>query len=183
MIAQHGAESVTMRALSSRLGVSRTALYRHFPDKSALLVGVAAAGFKRLKERMQSIDGGAGRSSVTGLRRLGAAYVGFAIENPTHYRLMYGKEALSREYRPELKEAANTLFEQIVGMIRAHQRSGTIKHQDYRAQAYVAWSALHGLASLLIEGQIMAPVDVDVLVRQMTGTLLDGMRPRHRAAG
>jgi len=40
----------------------------------------------------------------------------------------------------------------------------------------VAWSAVHGLASLLIEGQIDPKVDVEGLIRQTTGTVLEGMR-------
>jgi len=109
--------------------------------------------------------------------------VRFALENPAHYRLMYGREALTREALPELQEAANALFEHLVGVLRAHQRSGHIKRQDPQAQAYIAWSAVHGLASLLIDSQIQAEVDVDALIGQTTGTLLDGMRrrPRHGA--
>ena len=48
MIANDGVASVTMRTISARLGVSRSALYRHFPDRAALMVAVAAAGFQRL---------------------------------------------------------------------------------------------------------------------------------------
>ncbi len=180
MIAEGGAASITMRALGRRLGVSRAAPYRHFADKTALLVAVAAAGFNRLKARLQTIDAGAPRSSVERLRRMGEEYVRFALENPAHYRLMYGKEALTREDQPELREAANAMFEQFVGVIQAYQRSGAIKRQDPRAQAYVAWSAVHGLASLVIEGQILATVDIDGLIRQTTRTLLDGMRVRRR---
>ncbi len=178
MIAEGGAASVTMRALGQRLGVSRAALYRHFADKTALLVAVAAAGFDRLKDRLQTIDADAPRSSVERLRRMGEAYVRFALENPAHYRLMYGKEMLTREDLPELREAAEALFEQFVDVIRAHQRSGTIKRQNPQAQAYVAWSAVHGLASLVIEGQIHGTDDIDGLIRQTTRTVLDGMRVR-----
>jgi AcrR family transcriptional regulator len=178
MIAERGAGSVTMRALGRRLGVSRAAPYRHFADKNALLVEVAAAGFERLKGRLQTIDAGAPRSGAGRLLRMGEEYVRFALENPAHYRLMYGKEALTREDVPELREAANALFEQLVDVIQDDQRSGAIKRQDPRTQAYVAWSAVHGLASLVIEGQILATVDVDGLARQTTLTLLDGMRVR-----
>ena len=93
---------------------------------------------------------------------------------------MYGKEALAREDIPELQEAAIALFEQLVDVIKAYQRSGAIKRQDPRMQAYVAWSAVHGLASLVIEGQIQGAGDIDALIRQTTGTLLDGMRVRQR---
>ncbi|MBT8461965.1 MAG: TetR/AcrR family transcriptional regulator [Gemmatimonadetes bacterium] len=180
MIAEGGAASLTMRALGQRLGVSRTAPYRHFEDKTALLVAVAASGFKRLSDRLENIEAGAPRSSVERVRRMGEEYVRFALENPAHYRLMYGKEAMARENLPELRQAGNVLFEQLVTVFEAYQASGGIKRQDSRAQAYVAWSAVHGLASLLIDGQITAAVDVDRLIRQTTQTVLDGMRTRRR---
>jgi AcrR family transcriptional regulator len=180
MIAEGGTASVTMRALGQRLGVSRTAPYRHFEDKTALLVAVAASGFKRLNDRLQRIKAGAPRSSVEGVRRMGEEYVRFALENPAHYRLMYGKEAVARQDLPELREAGSALFEQLVDVIQAYQDSGGIERHDPRVQAYVAWSAVHGLASLLIDGQITAAVDVDRLIRQTTQTVLDGMRTRRR---
>jgi AcrR family transcriptional regulator len=180
MIAEGGAASLTMRAIGQRLGVSRAAAYRHFADKNALLVAVASAGFSRLQDRIQSIHPGASGSSVERIRRMGEEYVRFALENPAHYRVMYGREALTRQDLPELREAANALFDGLVRVFQAYQRSGGIKRQDPRAQAYVAWSAVHGLASLLIDGQIQAADDVDGLIRQTTRTVLDGMRVRRR---
>ena len=176
MIDEGGTSSVTMRAIGRRLGVSRSAPYRHFADKSALLVAVAAAGFDRLRDRLEAVGAGAPDAGVERLRQVGEEYVRFALENPGHYRLMYGKEAITREDRPELREAANALFDELVRVVRTYQRSGTIKRQDPHLQAYVAWGAVHGLASLLIEGQILTAVDVDGVIRQTTSTLLDGMR-------
>ena len=109
-------------------------------------------------------------------RRLGEDYVGFALANPAQYRLMYGREALTRQDLPELREAANALFEQLVEVIKVHQDAGDIRAGDARTLAYIAWSSVHGLASLLVDGQILAAVDVEALVREVTGTLLDGMR-------
>ncbi len=182
MIEEGGTAGITMREIGRRLGVSRAAPYRHFPDKAALLVAVAATGFERLHGRLRAIATEAANSSLEGIRRMGAEYVRFALENPAHYRLMYGREALTRQELPELREAANALFEELVEVIEAYQRSGGLKPEDPRAQAYVAWSAMHGLASLLIEGQIQAEVDVEALVRDATGTLLDGMRARGAGA-
>ena len=176
MIDEGGTSSVTMRAIGRRLGVSRSAPYRHFEDKSALLVAVAAAGFDRLRERLESEGAGAPDAGIERLRQVGEVYVRFALENPGHYRLMYGKEAITREDLPELREVANGLFDELVRIVQSYQRSGTIKRQDPRLQAYVAWGAVHGLASLLIEGQILTAVDVDELIQQTTSTLLDGMR-------
>ncbi len=182
MIASEGTDSVTMRAIGDRVGVSRAAPYRHFADKTALLVAVAAAGFDRLRARLRSVGAGAPRFSVEEFRQMGAEYVRFALENPAHYRLMYGKEALARKDQPALREAGDALFDQLVSVIQQYQRSGAIKRQDPQAQAYVAWSAVHGLASLLIEGQILDTVDVDELIQQTTRTMMEGMRPRRRPA-
>ncbi len=181
MISEGGTASVTMRAIGSRLGVSRGAPYRHFSDKTALLVAVAVEGFKRLNRRLGASDTGASPSSVEKLRRMGEQYVRFALEHPAHYRLMYGKEALARQDQPELREAAGALLENLVEVIRVHQQRGEIEGGDPRAHAYVAWSAVHGLASLLIEKQIDPNVDVDELIRQTTRTLLGGLRDRGQA--
>lgn len=178
MIDEDGASSVTMREIGRRLGVSRAAAYRHFPDRAALLIAVAAAGFDRLRERLAAVDAGRRHSGLDRLRRLGEEYVRFAIENPAHYRLMYGREALARKEVPELQEAADALFDYLVDVIARQQRRGTLKRQDPRQQAYVAWSAVHGLASLVIEGQIDPAVDLDRLIDQTTRTVLDGMRKR-----
>ncbi|MDE2803875.1 MAG: TetR/AcrR family transcriptional regulator [Gemmatimonadota bacterium] len=176
MIDEGGTLSVTMRAIGRRLGVSRSAPYRHFADKSALLVAVAAAGFDRLRDRLEAVGAGAPGAGIDQLRQIGEEYVRFALENPGHYRLMYGKEAITRRDQPELREAANALFDELVRIFRTHQQSGSIKQQDPQVQAYVAWGAVHGVASLLLEEQILTAVDADGLIRQTTATLLDGVR-------
>lgn len=178
MISEGGSAGVTMRAIGRRLGVSRGAPYRHFPDKTALLVAVAVEGFKRLNRRLGASDSAASPAGVQRLRHMGEQYVRFALEHPAHYRLMYGKEALERQDQPELRKAAGALLDNLVEVIRVHQQRGEIEGGDPRTQAYVAWSAVHGLASLLIERQIAPDVDVGGLIRQTTRAVLDGMRER-----
>jgi AcrR family transcriptional regulator len=140
---------------------------------------VAAAGFERLNRRLEATDAAAPGGDVERIRHMGEEYVRFALENSAHYRLMYGREALARQDFPELQEAANGLFEHLVEVIQAHQDSGGIRRRDPRTQAYIAWGAMHGIASLVIDRQIRSDVDVEALLRQATGTLLDGMGTRN----
>src|ERR1700682_5211672 len=49
-----GVDALTLRAVGQKLGVSRTALYRHFADKSALVAAVAGEGFRLL--RLQLVE-------------------------------------------------------------------------------------------------------------------------------
>ncbi len=174
MIASDGVASVTMRAIGERLGVSRAAPYRHFPDKTALLAAVAAAGFERLHQELQRID--ASESRGERFRSMGGAYIHFALGNPAHYRLMYGEHALARAQAPELRAAADELFAHLVGVIEAEQNAGRIREGDPQTQAYIAWSAMHGLASLLIDRQIDPATDVEDLIDQATHTVLRGMQ-------
>src|SRR5436189_6357013 len=88
-IRAEGIEAVTLRAVGARLGVSRTALYRHFADKSALLNAVAEDGFRGLSEALESAWTAAG-GGVPGFEAMGHAYVRFALDNPSHYRVMFG---------------------------------------------------------------------------------------------
>ena len=62
-IQAQGVEGLTLRAVGKALGVSRTALYRHFADKSALLSAVAREGFRTLRLELLAAwtDGGGGR--------------------------------------------------------------------------------------------------------------------------
>ena len=83
----HGAAALTLRGVGDRLGVSRTALYRHFADKQALLHEVAAEGFRMLRAALMDAWGRGGRR---GFDAMGRAYVQFAIDHPSHYRVMFG---------------------------------------------------------------------------------------------
>ena len=157
------------------MGVSRTAPYRHFSDKEALLVAVAAEGFARLKARFQAIDVPDHEDGLLRFQEVGASYIAFALENPAHYRLMYGKEARRRTQYPHLQAAADAAFAELVEIIETYQAGGTIKSENSHALAYIAWSTVHGLASLFVDGQMRYPDDVEALARLTTTILLEGM--------
>src|SRR6187455_880200 len=68
-----GVDALTLREIGGRVGVSRTALYRHFADKRALLAAVATEGFRTLRQQLVAAweDGGRGRAA---LDSMGEAY-------------------------------------------------------------------------------------------------------------
>ncbi len=176
MISEEGVESVTMRALGQRLGVSRGAPYRHFSNKADLLRSVAATGFADLGKRLQGILSDSELSTEKQLQQLGEVYVNFALEHPAHYRLMYGSEALSRHNHPNLKSSGDALFALLKDAIGTFQRETGATKKDTKVLTYVAWSAVHGLASLLIEEQIMVEIDVEDLIYQTMCTVIDGIK-------
>src|SRR6188472_3799943 len=88
-IRKDGVEGLTLREIGARLGVSRTALYRHFADKRALLTAVATEGFRTLRQELVSAWESGGRGDAA-FRSMGVAYVRFAVTNSSHYRVMFG---------------------------------------------------------------------------------------------
>ncbi|NJN54346.1 MAG: TetR/AcrR family transcriptional regulator, partial [Anaerolineae bacterium] len=108
MIAEGGADSVTMRGLAQRVGVSRSAPYRHFPDKMSLLTAVAEDGFVRLQQQMSAAV--QGEHLLQDFYQMGAAYIHFALQNPTQYRLMFGAEGIQRTDNAALTAVADESF-------------------------------------------------------------------------
>jgi hypothetical protein len=105
------------------------------------------------------------------------AYIHFAVENPTHYQLMFGKGVFNWSDHPGLRTAGSAAFGEVVKIIQICQQEKKIKPGAPLELAYVAWAAAHGLSSLLIDGRIKKPYNVDELAHLTIQTLLEGLRP------
>src|SRR5919205_4393672 len=92
MVTEEGAWNFTLREVARRAGVSHAAPYNHFEDKAALLAEVAALGFESLRQTLEAAARGRPRSARQAFAGIGAAYVRFGVEQPAHYRLMFGAE-------------------------------------------------------------------------------------------
>ena len=152
-IREEGVAGVTLRDVGKRLGVSRTALYRHFADKSALFAAIAREGFQTfardLREAWQTAGGGR-----EGLSAMGAAYVRFAVENPAHYRIMFGGFKRLSGSDAALQEDAAASFQVLLDAIASIQSAGEIRGDDRLALGRFIWATVHGVAMLTIDGQL-----------------------------
>lgn len=178
VIQAHGVDVLTLRAVGQRLGVSRTALYRHFPDKAALLEAVAAEGFRMLRAELLAAWGEGGRAQFDAM---GLAYVRFALRHPSHYRVMFGG-VLGAHRSPDLASEAAGAFQALVEAIVARQRAGDMRADDPLQLARFIWAVVHGLAMLGIDGHIehqgvgVEDVARFAIARLRTGVAPDGER-------
>jgi AcrR family transcriptional regulator len=138
MLEKHGLASLSVREVARRAKVSHNAPYRHFPDRESLLASLAAEGFERLGEALSKVPA----------NRMGEAYVSFALQNPERFRLMFGGR-ISPEKYPELKSRAAAAFGEV------EKSFGGLGGDAPRAAA-AAWSLVHGLSHLILDGHFAA---------------------------
>jgi AcrR family transcriptional regulator len=177
-----GVEGLTLREIGARLGVSRTALYRHFSDKRALLTAVATEGFRMLREQLVTAWEAGGRGPAA-FESMGAAYVHFAAANPSHYRVMFGGFVDPKACDPELMTEAAGAFQALVDALAALQRDGVVRDDEAVLMARYVWAVVHGVAMLGIDGQLREPGSVEELMRYALERLRTGIAfKRHRHA-
>jgi AcrR family transcriptional regulator len=163
-IRAEGVEAVTLREIGARLGVSRTALYRHFADKRALLAAVATEGFRSLRERLVAAWAGGGRGPAA-FESMGAAYIRFAVENPSHYRVMFGGNVDAIGQERDLATEAAGAFQALVDALVALQDAGAARRDEPVTMARFVWAVVHGVAMLAIDGKLREPGSVELLTR------------------
>jgi AcrR family transcriptional regulator len=148
MIREQGVQAFTLRSVGARVGVSRTAMYRHFDDKAALLARVASEGFRRLHAALAMAIATASQRGTDALQAMAAAYVHFAADNPSHYQTMFGGFLTDWTRSPDLIANADAAFNILVDTIRAEQKRGKIGQHDPIELAEITWSLSHGIATL-----------------------------------
>jgi AcrR family transcriptional regulator len=173
-IRAEGVDGLTLREIGARLGVSRTALYRHFADKRALLAAVATEGFRTLRQQLVAAweEGGRGRAAF---ESMGLAYVRFAVANPSHYRVMFGGFVDPKACDPGLAAEAAGAFQALVHALAVLQRDAVVRAEDTVTMARFVWAVVHGVAMLGIDGQLREPGGVEELLRYALERLRSGI--------
>jgi AcrR family transcriptional regulator len=152
---KEGVGALSLREVARRAGVSHNAPYRHFPDREALLAGLAAEGFAELGQELARHSGADG----------GVAYVRFALAHPERFRLMFGGQ-IAYDRHPELRKQADAAY---VGLEKSFAQLG----DEARFAAAATWSLVHGLAQLLLDGHFVQGKgeDSEVFVRKVLGAV------------
>jgi AcrR family transcriptional regulator len=178
-----GLDALTLRAAARAAGVSQTAPYRHFADRTELLAGIAEDGFRRLRARMEATATAPPPSGSTDrqtLQNLALEYLRFALERPAEYRLMFGTELGSRapgSLPASFREAQDAVYGFLRGGIARTQQMGLVRAGDPGPMAFTCWALLHGVVMLVLDGRATkaGPLDAEVLVVEATNLLMMGM--------
>lgn len=162
ILEKDGEAGLGLRDLARAVGVSAAAPYRHFDSRAALLEALAVTGFQRFSAAMNAV---ADSAPADPMAAMGKTYVLFALENANLFRLMFSPQ-LKKDGRPGLRMAADAAFDTLRHVVGGDVQTGRIK-------ALAAWAKVHGLAILLLDGQIAirAGEDTEALIAEIIGSL------------
>ncbi|MEU9034560.1 TetR/AcrR family transcriptional regulator [Streptomyces sp. NPDC048352] len=157
-----GPDTVSLREATRRAGVSPNAAYRHFADRGALVHGVAQAAMARVALAMEAeIDGlPPARDPAEGararFRAVGTGYIRFAVSEPGWFRTAFHVPA-DMAYATDTTAAGAgglTPFELLGASLDALVETGVLPPDRRPGAEFLAWSAVHGLAALIIDGPL-----------------------------
>ena len=148
-VAEQGPAALSLREVARRAGVSHAAPMHHFGNKAGLLTAIAAEGWDLLADALAAAQRDAGFGGQ------GVAYVVFATARPAHFAVMRAPD-LVHGNDPALVAARERAGVQL------HRGAGHGSGPDDTSRRLAAWALVHGLASLLLEGNIRMEPGVSV---------------------
>lgn len=152
------AKSVSIRAVAQRVGVTSPSIYLHFADKDGLLDAVCARYFEKLDQEMQRVAVGKS-STIEVLRAQGLAYVQFARQTPELYRIATMAEGDSASSVDQT--LASSAFVHMRASVEKLMAEGIYAQGDSMSAALELWTAVHGVAALLIAKPYLPWGDVE----------------------
>jgi AcrR family transcriptional regulator len=166
----------SLRGLAKIAGVTPMAAYRHFPSKESILLELAREGFEKLSLSFEEVL----KKDASDLQALGIAYIEFAVQNSVYFKVMFHPDLhgsqKSFEQRPEDQKA----YQLLLSCVSMNQQKGRFKNKDTDALAITAWSTVHGLASLMVNGNLESKYSSDTkvakkIIEQTTALVIQGL--------
>ncbi|MCA9552133.1 MAG: helix-turn-helix transcriptional regulator [Myxococcales bacterium] len=178
LLVQGGLQAVTMRAVAREVGVSATALYRHFVDRDDLLRAVVDAGRDRLTLYLtRGLEAGSPRER---LLATGDGYLDFALEHPHDYRVMFlaWEELQIGLHAPDPQGRPSPALQLLMDRVRECRSASP--PEEIQALGLMLWAQVHGLASLWVAGggpAIMPRPHFEAMARAQVRRLVDALFP------
>ena len=172
LLEEGGLDAVTMSAIGDRVGVRGPSLYKHVPNRAALIRAIAEAVTEDLARALHlAVAGGDPRSD---LRKAATAYRTFVHANPNGYGLLFAH--LAPELQPDPVSVAEVGRPLVEAMARLVGPDGALP----AARTVAAWA--HGFVSMELAGAFRLGGDLDVAYESGIATILAGVSERANPA-
>jgi AcrR family transcriptional regulator len=181
LFVERGPGNFNMRLLAAELGVSAMTPYRYFKDKDEILSAIRARALGRFAdylERALAIPGTPPEKSAA----VGRAYIRFALEEQTCYRLIFDFAEARGPQVPELAQAEARARATMTDHVRMMVAAGYYEGNP-ELIGHVFWASLHGAVVLQLAGKLDGKVTLDTLLSEMGRILGQAYSVRKPASG
>ena len=157
-----GPDAVVLREATRRAGVVPNAAYRHYASRDELLQAVRSAALAALAVAIEAELAGLRRSSNAAefarasLRAVGTGYMQFALAEPGLFRTAFSVPDKTQGEADPSKAGASGLnpFQLLGAALDRFVEAGLMPRERRLGAEYLAWSAVHGLSMLVIDGPL-----------------------------
>jgi AcrR family transcriptional regulator len=180
-----GPEAVVLREATRRAGVVPNAAYRHFASRQALLQAVRAAALAAVATAMEAelaglhTDGDPADAARAAVHAIGTGYLRFAQTETGLFRTAFGAPVDVEDAPDEAKGGQSGLnpFELLGAALDQLVAAGALPPERRPGAEFLAWSAVHGLALLIIDGPLrgMPREQTDALGQQLLAMVEKGL--------
>ena len=155
LAAEQNPNDITTAAIAQRMGLTQGALFRHFPNKDAILQAVMAWVAERLLARVDEAMLGAA-SGVAALEAIFMAHIDFVAQHPGVPRIIFG----------ELQRAGETAPKQLVQTL--------IRHYGERLHRLIDEGKAQGELDAALDTQAAATLFIGTIQGLVMQSLLAG---------
>jgi len=142
-----GAGGISMRRIAANVGITPTAIYRHFTDKNALVAAIVDEGFSILENKMRRAT--RSRTGRDTLMRLLDGYADFALAYPQYYDFMFLLPRTGvRRYPDDFRQRESATFNILLDIVSETIEGGEFRQDDVLETSLTIWAHVHGFVSL-----------------------------------
>ncbi len=155
MIREHGAESVSVREVAKRAGVSSGAPFRHFPSRTALMTAVAEQAMSRFRaEIVRALDEVEGAAPIDRFRALGTAYMRWVVRNPAHFEVISNRALIDFDGSESLRRDNAEIRSLMEELLSEQRDDARLRTDDVKTISFAARALAYGLARMYIDGHL-----------------------------
>ena len=153
MVKEQGAESVSVREVAKRAGVSSGAPFRHFPSRTALMTAVAEQAMGRFRDEIvRALEEVKSNRPLDRFRALGTAYMRWVVRNPEHFQVISNRALIDFDGSESLHRDNAEIRELMERLLTEQCHHAPLPRDDLRAISFAARALAYGIARMYVDG-------------------------------
>ncbi|WP_076866956.1 TetR/AcrR family transcriptional regulator [Bradyrhizobium mercantei] len=174
LVGEGGPEAVSVREAARRAGVSPGAPFRHFPSRDALMNAVAEEAQRRFRAEIEAALAGAPSGDPLGrFRRLGIAYLRWAMQNPTHFEIISSRRFFDHDRSVGVSSDNAELIGLTERTLAEALSAGQLGAHDLKQVQIAGRALVYGFARMHIDGHLPRWGVADAEAEQMAADIVD----------